>query len=333
MMNTAGAISVFDHMILYDGNNTYKGKPLFRAGIMNSGSVIPADPVDCPKGQAVYDMVVREAGCSWAEDTLACLREVPYQQFLFAANSPQSILSYSAVALNYLPRPDGKVLTSSPDVAGLSGKFAKVPFIIGDQEDEGTLFSLFQSNITTEAEVVEYLLTKYFAHATKAQMEELVALYPDLITTGSPFRTGLENNWYPQFKRLAAILGDLTFTITRRATLTIAGAIYPDLPTWSYISSYDYGTPILGTFHGSDILQVFFAIRPDLASTAFHAYYINFVNTLDPNKGKVLVPEWPTWGKNNTLLNQYADTYTFIKDDFRTPVFNYLLGNLQSFYF
>jgi hypothetical protein len=32
-------------------------KPLFRAGIMNSGSIVPADPVDCPKGQAIYDRV------------------------------------------------------------------------------------------------------------------------------------------------------------------------------------------------------------------------------------------------------------------------------------
>jgi carboxylesterase type B len=56
---SAGSISVFDQMALYDGANTYNGKPLFRAGIMNSGSVVPADPVDCPKGQAVYDEVSR----------------------------------------------------------------------------------------------------------------------------------------------------------------------------------------------------------------------------------------------------------------------------------
>lgn len=54
---SAGAISVLDQMLLYDGNINYKGKPLFRAGIMNSGSVVPADPVDCPKGQAIYDTV------------------------------------------------------------------------------------------------------------------------------------------------------------------------------------------------------------------------------------------------------------------------------------
>jgi carboxylesterase type B len=67
---SAGAISVFNQMMLYDGDHTYKGKPLFRAGIMNSGSVIPADPVDCPKGQRVYDAVVEAAGCSGHNDTL-----------------------------------------------------------------------------------------------------------------------------------------------------------------------------------------------------------------------------------------------------------------------
>lgn len=54
---SAGSISVLDQMMLYDGNINYKGKPLFRAGIMNSGSIVPTDPVDCPKGQAVYDQV------------------------------------------------------------------------------------------------------------------------------------------------------------------------------------------------------------------------------------------------------------------------------------
>lgn len=54
---SAGSISVLDQMALFDGDNTYKGKPLFRAGIMNSGTVVPADPVDGAKGQAIYDQV------------------------------------------------------------------------------------------------------------------------------------------------------------------------------------------------------------------------------------------------------------------------------------
>lgn len=52
---SAGAISVFDHMVLYDGDHTYKGKPLFRGAMMNSGSAVPADPVDSVKAQVIYD--------------------------------------------------------------------------------------------------------------------------------------------------------------------------------------------------------------------------------------------------------------------------------------
>jgi carboxylesterase type B len=40
---SAGAISVLDQMVLYDGDINYKSKPLFRAAIMNSGNIIPAD--------------------------------------------------------------------------------------------------------------------------------------------------------------------------------------------------------------------------------------------------------------------------------------------------
>ena len=328
---SAGSISVLDQMLLYDGNYTYNGNPLFRAAIMNSGSIIPADPVDGVKGQAVYDTVVDSAGCSSATDTLACLREVDYETLLNATNSVCGLLSYCSVALSYLPRPDGTALTQSPEVLVESGKYAPVPFIVGDQEDEGTLFALFQSNITTIDELVEYFTTYYFFDATQQQIQDLVATYPDITTDGSPFRTGDLNNWYPQFKRLAAILGDLTFTLTRRGFLTVANSVKPEVPSWSYLSSYDYGTPILGTFHGSDLLQVFFGILPNYASAAFHAYYISFVNSLDPNNANSYT-NWPQWNESNQLLNMYPTYSTFIIDDFRSAPYNYALANLASFH-
>ena len=328
---SAGAISVFDQMALYGGDNTYKGKALFRAGIMNSGSIVPADPVDCPKGQAIYDTVAAAAGCGSAADSLACLRTVPYSTLLNATNSVPGLLSYSSIALSYLPRPDGVVMPASPEVLLTSGRYAKVPFIIGSQEDEGTIFALFQSNITTTAQLVTYFKDKFFNGATTAKLEELVATYPDITTDGSPFRTGGFNNWYPQFKRLAAILGDLTFTLTRRSFLDVANTINPDVPNWSYLSSYDYLTPVLGTFHGSDILQVFFGILPNYASASFKAYYLSFVNTMDPNEGTSgLFLDWPKWGAGKKLLNTYATGAGLISDDFRSDTYAYITANIAS---
>jgi carboxylesterase type B len=326
---SAGAISVFNQMALYDGDNTYNGKPLFRAGIMNSGSVVPADPVDCPKGQVVYDTVVEVAGCSGAADTLECLREADYDTFLNATNRVPGILSYTSVALSYLPRPDGKVLTASPDVLVTSGKYAAVPMIIGDQEDEGTLFALFQSNITTEELLVDYLSTVFFHSATKEDMQALVDVYTDDITQGSPFNTGILNDPYPEFKRLAAILGDLTFTLSRRIFLATTTAINPDVPSWSYLSSYDYGTPILGTFHGSDILQVFYGILPDYASTAFASYYTSFVYNLDPNNGSGILPDWPQWSENQKLMQFSNIASATTNDNFRSDQYEWVKDNLD----
>jgi triacylglycerol lipase len=317
-------------MLLYDGDNTYNGKPLFRAGIMDSGSVIPANPVDCPAGQAIYDTVVESAGCSSSNDTLQCLRDLDYTDLLNAANSVPGILSYTSVDISYLPRPDGTVLTDSPDALAREGKYAKVPFIIGDQEDEGTIFALFQSNLTTVDDVVSYLSTVFFHNATKEQIQELVATYPDDTADLSPFRTSTLNNWYPQYMRLAAILGDLTFTLTRRVFLNIAQSVNPDVPFWSYLSSYDYGTPILGTFHGSDLLQVFFDILPDYASDSIRSYYLSFVYNLNPNNGSSYTG-WPQWGSNHTLMQFFSGSSSFLADDFRDDTAQFLLENTASF--
>ncbi|KAH8164195.1 hypothetical protein CIB48_g4066 [Xylaria polymorpha] len=331
---SAGAISVYNQMALYGGNNTYKGNKLFRAGIMNSGSMIPADPVDCKRCQDIYNQVVSTAGCSGSQDTLQCLRAADYNTFLKAANSVPGLIGYTSVALSYVPRPDGVILPDSPDVLAKTGRYAAVPMIIGDQEDEGTLFSLFQSNITTEAQLVDYLNNVFFQKASRDAVVELVGTYSSDLSAGSPFRTGIFNSPYPQFKRLAAILGDLVFTLTRRLFLESAVAANPNVPTWSYLASYDYGTPILGTFHGSDILQVFYGILPNYASGAIQSYYLSFLYTMDPNDGTPgIFPNWPQWKQGKQLMNFYNAFSTLLTDDFRSELPNGLAKMWRSFIF
>jgi carboxylesterase type B len=328
---SAGAISVMDQMLLYDGDHTYNGKPLFRAGIMNSGSIVPTTPVDSPKAQEVYDLVVSKANCSSAPDTLACLRSADYTTFLNAANSVPGILSYSTVSLSYLPRPDGTAITQSPDLLVAAGKYAKVPFIVGDQEDEGTLFGLFTTNLTTTNDVSKYLSDVFFPETSTAIIDKFVATYQTTIEDGSPFRTLLLNNWYPQFKRISAILGDITFTLTRRVFLESHTKVNPDVPSWSYLGTYDYGTPVLGTFHGSDLLQVFYGILPNGASRTIRGYYYNFVYDMDPNKG-IKLDKWPQWKESRMLQTFMPFANSLQKDDFRSDSFAVLRDNIGALY-
>ncbi|WOO84281.1 putative secreted lipase [Vanrija pseudolonga] len=334
---SAGAISVFNQFALLGGDYHYKGQPLFRGGIMNSGSIVPAQPVDSPKAQAVFDAVVAETSCKGSADVINCLRALPYDQYLNAVNSRSGLFSYTSIALAYFPRPDGKVLTDSPEVLAKSGRFAPVPFIVGDQEDEGTLFSLFQQNTTGSTDALaNYLNTVTFPGASRELATQLVNLYPEDPAAGSPFRTGILNEWYPGFKRLAAILGDATFTLLRRIFLKYAIAAHPDVPAWSYLASYAYLTPILGTFHTADVLVVYNGIPPSYASVGIQKYYANFVYNLDPNNaagGKStaskVADNWPRWDAVNKPLLQFnLLNFAGLKDDFRQAAADLFEANL-----
>ncbi|KAK4075167.1 uncharacterized protein Triagg1_4831 [Trichoderma aggressivum f. europaeum] len=328
---SAGAMSVFDQMLLYGGNATYNNKPLFRGAIMNSGTAAPAERIDSPKAQAVYNNVVSKAGCSGSADTLACLRKLPYNTFLSAVNSVPSIFSYNSLGLSYLPRPDGVILQDSPDALLEQGKYYPVPMIVGDQEDEGTLFSVFQNNVTSSSTLVNWLSQYMFSNATKNQLTELVNTYDTAISSGSPFRTSIFNDLYPGFKRTAALLGDLVFTLTRRMELTVASKLNPSVPIWSYLSSYDYGTPFLGTFHASDIIQIFYGILPNNAMKSTRTYIFNFLYNLDPNVGVKGYANWPKWTDNHQLMwFETANSQSLLADDFRDDSYQWIVKNKDA---
>lgn len=327
---SAGSISVFDQTIINGGDNSYNGGSLFRGAIMDSGSITPALDVASPTAQNVYNTVVSNAGCSGKTDTLACLRALPYTAFLNAANSVPAIFSYRSLDLSYLPRPDpsNNFFPQSPELATQAGNVAKVPVIIGDQMDEGTLFAITLGNVTTADRLVAYLQT-YLPQASQADVAGLVTTYPADITAGSPFNTGVLNELYPGFKRNAAILGDITFTLGRRGYLN--AVTKSGVKAWSYLGNYYYGTPVLGTFHASDVASLYFNVPPGPALT-IRTHYVSFVNSLDPNTIFQLV-KWPQWTAGSTQLLQFnAIGNTIVQDNFRSSSYDYITSHQGVFH-
>lgn len=225
------------------------------------------------------------------------------------------------------------MIPDTVDVLTATGQFAKVPFIIGDQEDEGTLFSMVQTNLSTSDDLVTYLNTYIFPQSDSSIVRGFVDTYPDDPAAGSPFRTGIFNNAYPEFKRLAALLGDQLFTLQRRRTLhyNLANG---GAPAWTYLATYFYGTPLLGTFHASDILHGFDLLPIDTdAKKLQHAYYLSFINTLDPNNGTdSAYTTWPQWtdAGREILMMDNSESYEVGQDDFREESYQYLLANIAN---
>ena len=62
-------------------------------------------------------------------------------------------------------------------------------------------------------------------------MDELLTLYPQDVTQGSPYDTGTHNAFTPEYKRIASIFGDLVYQAPRRFFLN---AVSDKQNTWSY---------------------------------------------------------------------------------------------------
>ncbi|BFZ58806.1 hypothetical protein PYCC9005_005871 [Savitreella phatthalungensis] len=325
---SAGSFSVFDQLLFKRGNHTYNGKALFRAAIMQSGTLLYTNPVDSAKPQRIFDDVARAAGCANANDTVECLRQVPTDVFTAAMNTQPGVYGQQSLALSYCPRADGNVLLEDPIAQLTNGPIAAVPLLVTDCEDEGTLFSLTQKGLNSTSDVVDYFSTNFYPELSMDQVQRLVDLWPDDPYQGSPFRTGpLNNELYPQFKRVAAMLGDLIFTLVRRRTIDLFTARFPKIPVWSALFSNQYGVPLLGTAHGSDSFSAFGAV-PGNTQYTLQTFIIAFVATLNPNTSPV--PSqifWPAWQINRTLVQFNLASNNLVQDDFRLHQYEYIRDN------
>ena len=95
---------------------------------------------------------------------------------------------------------------------------------LGDQNtDNGRLSS-------TDEQFRAYIKSNYLNGSSDADVGDLFELYPDDPTQGSPFDTG--DQWETgQYKRLAAIQGDIAFQAPRRFFLNNTSGRQP---TWSF---------------------------------------------------------------------------------------------------
>ncbi|KAJ7124165.1 carotenoid ester lipase precursor [Mycena epipterygia] len=286
---SAGAISVSLQMLTNGGNT----EGLFRAGFMESGSPIPVGPVE--NGQKYYDAVVQQTNCSAAADTLECLRTVPYATLKAAQDASPGIFAYQSLDLAWLPREDGTFLTDNPQRLVQQGSVANTPFVTGDCDDEGTIFSLSTTNITTDAQFITYIQTYLVPEFSTAQGVTLNTLYPSDIVDGSPFDTGVFNAFTPQFKRIAAFLGDGVFQAPRRFFQQGRSGKQNQ---WAFLSKREKVTPFLGSFHGSDILNVY-------GGGELTDYLINFATSLNPNGNTV--PNWPAYTSATPNVMTFLD--------------------------
>lgn len=214
----------------------------------------------------------------------------------------------------------------------------KIPIIAGNVEDEGTLFSLINMNMTTDHEFVSYVQSNFIPTANETQMQGLAEAYTSDPSEGSPFGTGTNFTLTPEYKRLAAFQGDYYFQAPRRYSLAITSATQK---VWSYLFRAQKYIG-LGSFHESD-LQEFYVLTPTPDFVGTDAL-VNFAYNLNPNvpaggypsspnpPSKHSAIQWPLYNSspNGTLLTFEQDRVLDItQDDYRRESILYL-SDLQT---
>ncbi|KAF7369725.1 Carboxylic ester hydrolase [Mycena venus] len=325
---SAGAIS--SSLLLL--SNKQNSNTLFRGAVMLSG-VAPTEP-SLVEGQSDYDGLVAANNCTGVSDTLDCLRRVPFGAFMATVNKTPDLFSYRSISLVWRPRIDGDLVLRDPLASVAQGAYAKSPVMIGNDDDEGTIFAFSAANVTTDAEFLEYVHSNYLPGISYEDIAQIGILYPEDPTQGSPFDTGAAYQLTPEYKRLSAFLSDFAYFAPRRFFLQ---HISKTQDAWSWLNKRGKNTE-LGAYHGSDIPLWFNIVG---GTTGIDAL-INFINTLDPNRpsgcstlrSSLFWPKYniaaPSALSPNTSLLTFSDPdgITITADNFRVDSIEFLNGLL-----
>ncbi|CAI7575320.1 unnamed protein product [Penicillium pancosmium] len=315
---SAGGMSVGYHLTAYGGRDD----KLFRAGIMESGGSIAASPSNYTTYQPSYDEIVSQVDCTNTEDTLQCLREVPFERLNSVLNGTSGYSEY-----NFSPVVDGDFVREWGSIQLDKHEFVKVPIISGTNTDEGTAFG--PRGINTTKQFYEYLTDGSLDFQTPPNVaKKILELYPDIPSQGIPAFLGdkrVPSNGY-QWRRTSAFSGDFVMHANRRRQCeawTEASA-----PAYCYrfnVRSAD--VPILsGATHFEEVSFVFhniaglgyhygkpFAGVPqsyvDLSSM-MTSMWASFIHDLNPNSG--IVNQSIHWGvyDNEKPLDLFLDANT-----------------------
>ncbi|KAM3557818.1 hypothetical protein MY1884_004327 [Beauveria asiatica] len=291
--DSAGGGSVSHHLTAYGGNDK---ENLFVGGIPESPFWPTQRKVDQMEFQ--YTRLLRDTKCG----SLDCLRKLDVGVLGNASLPspfPEAHTEDPVPLWYWLPVIDGDLVQDNMYKQFLTGRFKRVPLLVGDDSDEGTMFAV---NASTETEVSSFLRANY-PRLQKWQLDIVSTIYPKM----EPLPKHAA--YYPS---AAAVYGDSTFVCAGN-TMSDAISVFvgPD-KSWNY--RYNVADPEqvaqgFGVQHVSELGAIFGPdnIRGQEAKSlrttnaaivpVTMAYITSFVRFLDPNTSRQPgSPLWQNWG-------------------------------------
>lgn len=255
----------------------------------------------------LFDQLLNDTGCASSNRStgsdIACLRSADLATIQkgnvdipFPGNSANPLPLWS-----WLPVTEGEggLVTANLYDSFETGHFVKVPLLVGNVNDEGTVFV---TNASSPAEVSAFLKANY-PNLNEEQLSVINEAYPLMVPL--PRHAAY-------FPSLAAAYGENTFTCPGNA---LAGAMARFLSAdqvWNYrfnVQDPDniaagFGVPhvlesaaIFGPGNSGGFAQSYLTTNAAIVPVTM-MYAISFVRSLDPNTYKLeTAPTWEAWGE------------------------------------
>ncbi|CAN9203555.1 unnamed protein product [Alternaria alternata] len=318
---SAGAYSVGDHIAAYNGGN----EGLFRAAILESGGAVGAPLNGTDWYQNMYNNLTESVGCAGAEDTLQCLRDVPYE----------TIAPFGYQGLEWFHVIDGSLIPRYGSESLREGNFAKIPLILGTNTDEG--FGV--NGVNSDADAINQMVHSKRWNINETVAEKLLELYPNDPALGEPYGWG--NRTWPQYglqyKRYQSIATDLTMYAPRRGLAQSMSEFVDGVYSYRWDAPKFNTTPdTIGVNHFSEIPFVFGNTQQQITplgnssenialSKLVMRMWTSFAYDLNPNgHGVPQIPEWPSYASNATNFVFRKDQSYIEEDDDRAEGVAYI---------
>lgn len=156
---SAGSLDVCVHMV------SPKSRGLFVAAISQSGGCTTRNAT-LSEGQANASQLATQLSCS--SDALTCLRDKPVADLL------RPVMSAAGAPLSFGPVVDADLLPDQARTLFDTGNVAKVPYMLGSNTDEGTLFVPPTTKLDSQEELIALVTTTF----PGADVQAILAAYP-----------------------------------------------------------------------------------------------------------------------------------------------------------